>query len=151
MAKEELEKLIEPLVSQENAELVDLTFAKEGPRWVLRVFLDKQGGITLDDCGYFSERIGSLIDSSSAIDRAYVLEVSSPGLDRVIKKDKDYERFSGRAVRVRLKAPENGQRNFQGILRGIKDGKVQLEAAGKIFEFPAALVAETRLDYAAEV
>ena len=84
-----------PLLEQEAAELVDLKFAKEGPKWVLRVYLDRKGGVTLDDCAYLSERIGSLIDSSDAIQRAYVLEVSSPGLDRVIKKEMDFERFSG--------------------------------------------------------
>jgi len=151
MTKDEIEKLIEPLMAQENAELVDLTYAKEGPRWILRVFMDKEGGITLDDCAYFSDRIGSLIDTAGVVGRSYVLEVSSPGLDRVIKKEKDFARFAGKAVKVRLKAPEQGQRNFQGILKGLVDGKVVLEAAGKTFEFPASLVAETRLDAAAQV
>src|SRR5690242_16065104 len=102
MSKDDIEKLIEPMLAQENAELVDLTYLKEGPRWVLRVFMDKEGGITLDDCAYFSERIGSLVDASGAVDRSYVLEVSSPGLDRVIKKEKDFARFAGKAVKVRL-------------------------------------------------
>lgn len=151
MSKDDIEKLIEPMLAQEYAELVDLTYLKEGPRWVLRVFMDKEGGITLDDCAYFSERIGSLVDASGAVDRSYVLEVSSPGLDRVIKKEKDFARFAGKAVKVRLKAPEQGQRNFQGVLKGLIDGKVVIESSEKTFEFPAALVAETRLDAAAEV
>jgi len=100
-----IEQLITPLLEQEGTELVDLKFAKEGPKWVLRIFLDKPGGITLDDCAYFSDRIGALLDASDAINKSYLLEISSPGLDRVIKKEKDFERFSGRSVKLRLKAP----------------------------------------------
>ncbi|OGR83688.1 MAG: hypothetical protein A3J74_02390 [Elusimicrobia bacterium RIFCSPHIGHO2_02_FULL_57_9] len=146
----EIEHLITPLLEQEGAELVDLKLAKEGPKWVLRIFLDKPGGITLDDCAYFSSRIGALLDSSDAMDTSYLLEISSPGLDRVIKKEKDFERFSGRAIRLRLKAPEAGQRNFKGKLLGLKEGKVAIECEGNMREFSAALIAELRLDYSAE-
>ena len=150
MELSEIEKAITPLLEQESAELVDLKYAKEGPKWVLRLFLDKEGGITLDDCAYFSDRIGSFIDSGNLITRAYVLEVSSPGLDRVVKKEKDFIRFSGRAVRLRLKLPENGQRNFQGKLRGYQDGKALFEIDGQPREFPHAAIDEVRLDYEAE-
>lgn len=151
MNARELETLIEPVLAQESAELVDLRYAKEGPRWVLRVYADKPGGITLDDCAQLSDRIGSLIDSTKAIDRSYVLEVSSPGLDRVIKKEKDFERFAGKAVKVRLKAPEQGQRNFQGVLTGFMNGKVVVDSAGKRLEWPLSAIDEARLDYNGEV
>ncbi len=151
MNAHELEKLLTPLVEQESAEIVDLRYAKEGPKWVLRVFLDKEGGITLDDCAHFSERIGSFLDSEKAIDRAYVLEVSSPGLDRVLRKEKDFERFKGRKVKVRLKAPENGQRNFYGTLLGFENGKVVTEGGGIRSEFPLSAIDEARLDYHGEV
>ena len=113
MELEKLEQLLTPLLDQEAAELVDLKYAKEGPQWVLRLYLNKPGGITLDDCAYFSDRIASLLDSSNMLERSYVLEVSSPGLDRVIKKEKDFQRFPGRAVKVRLRAPEEGQRHAE--------------------------------------
>jgi ribosome maturation factor RimP len=151
MNAQEIEGLLTPLVEQEAAELVDLRYAKEGPRGVLRVFLDKEGGFSLDDCAYFSERIGSFLDSSKAIDRSYVLEVSSPGLDRVIKKEKDFQRFAGKAVKVRLKAPEQGQRNFHGVLVGFSDGKVLVDSGGKRLEFAAAAIDEARLDYHGEI
>lgn len=147
----EIEKLIAPLVEQESAEIVDVRYAKEGPKWVLRVYLDKTGGITLDDCAHFSERIGSYLETESAIDRSYVLEVSSPGLDRVIKKEKDFKRFAGKAVKVRLKAPEAGQRNFSGVLAGFEDGKVVIDAAGQRLSFPLQAVDEARLDYHGEI
>lgn len=146
----EIELLIAPLLEQESAELVDLKLAKEGPKWVLRVFLDKPEGITLDDCAYFSDRIGALLDSSNAIDRSYLLEISSPGLDRIIKKEKDFERFSGRAIKLRLKVPEQGQRNFKGKLLGFSDGKLAVECEEGAREFSAALIDEVRLDYAAD-
>lgn len=151
MQKQQIETLVEAMLEQESAELVDLRFAKEGPKWVLRVYVDKQGGVTLDDCAYFSDRIGSLLDAENAIDRAYVLEVSSPGLDRVIKKPKDYQRFAGKSVKIRLKVPENGQRNFHCKLSGFEDDKVIVDDNGTRREFALALIDETRLDYHGEI
>ena len=149
--KDQVETLIVPLLEAESAELVDLSYAKEGPNWMLRLFLDKQGGITLDDCAYFSDRIGSLLDTSGVMRHGYVLEVSSPGLDRVIKKEKDFQRFSGKAVTLRLKVPEQGQRKFRGTLRGMSDGKVRVDCEGRSLELPPSAIDEMRLDYAAEV
>ena len=146
MQKAEIEKLVETLLEQEAAELVDLRFAKEGPKWVLRVFIDKPGGVTLDDCAYFSDRIGSLLETQNAVERAYVLEVSSPGIDRVIKKEKDFKRFAGQAIKIRLKVPENGQRNFQCKLVGFENGKVLVEQGGARRDFDLNFVEETRLE-----
>ena len=151
MQKAEIEKLLESLAEQESAELVDLRFAKEGPKWVLRVFIDKPGGVTLDDCSYFSDRIGSLLDASNAVDRAYILEVSSPGMDRVIKKPKDFQKFSGKMVKLRLKVPDNGQRNFHVKLVGFENGKVIVEDNDARREFDLNIVDETRLDIVAEI
>ena len=146
MQKAEIEKLVEALVDQESAELVDLRYAKEGPKWILRVYVDKPGGVTLDDCAYFSDRIGSLLDSTAAMDKSYILEVSSPGLDRVIKKEKDFARFAGKKVKIRLKVPENGQRNFHVTLTGFENGKVIVDDNGARRDFDLSLVDETRLE-----
>lgn len=151
METKQIENLVETLLEQESAELVDLRYAKEGPKWVLRVYIDKTGGVTLDDCAYFSDRIGSLLDSENAIGRAYVLEVSSPGLDRVIKKAKDYQRFAGKAVKIRLKVAENGQRNFHVKLAGFENEKVVVDDNGTRREFPLSLIDETRIDYHGEI
>jgi len=151
MNASEIEKLVAPLMDAESAELVHLTFAKEGPKWVLRVFVDKEGGITLDDCAYLSDRIGAMLDATKSIERSYVLEVSSPGLDRIIKKEKDFERFAGKAVKLRLKAPEAGQRNFKGVLKGFRDGKVLIECEGGPREFALPLIDEVRIDSAVEL
>lgn len=148
---EQLEKLIEPLLVQERAELVDLRFAKEGSRWVLRVFVDKEGGITLDDCEHVSDRISALLDETDPIQASYVLEVSSPGLDRIIKKKKDFEKFAGKTVKLRLKVPDAGQRNFKGALVGWREGGIALVVNGSERVFPHGLIDEVRLDYQDEV
>jgi ribosome maturation factor RimP len=146
MDANDIETLITPAVEQEGAELVDLQWRPEGGRWILRVFLDKDGGITLDDCEHFSDRIGAVLDESDSISQSYTLEVSSPGLDRVIKKDKDFERFSGKPVKLRIKVAENGQRRFSGVLRGLRDGKVAVAVGPDLKLFDRANVAELRLD-----
>jgi ribosome maturation factor RimP len=147
----QVEKLVVPLLEQETAELVDLEVVQDSGRRVLRFYLDKPGGISLDDCEHLSNRIGALLDEADAFPGSYVLEVSSPGLDRVVKKEKDFIRFTGQAAKVRLRLPQDGRRNFKGTLQGFADGKVLLDCEGKRFEFPLALLDEARLDYSAEV
>ena len=143
--------VVEPLLAQEAAELVDIEWLHEHGRQVLRFYLDKKGGITLDDCEHLSNRIGALLDEADLVPGSYVLEVSSPGLDRVLKKEKDFARFAGKAVQVRLKVPQDGRRNFKAVLQGSVDGKVVIECEGARFEFPLGLIEEARLDDRAEV
>lgn len=149
MEAQELETLIEPLIAQEGAEIVDMQWRREGHRWVLRLFLDKPSGISLDDCAYFSDRVGALLDEKNAIEQAYVLEISSPGLDRVVKKDKDFARFAGKAVKVRIKIAESGQRRFAGVLVGLNGDDVVVRIGDEMREFARRNVDEVRLDDAA--
>ncbi|MEK7232670.1 MAG: ribosome maturation factor RimP [Elusimicrobiota bacterium] len=146
MDAKEIEALLNPLIEQEGGELVDLQWRREGHQWVLRLFLDKPTGITLDDCAYFSDRVGATLDEGDKIAQSYVLEVSSPGLDRVIKKDKDFARFSGKPVKLRLKFPENGQRKFSGVLKGLNEGKVSVQVDKDIKAFARENIDELRLD-----
>lgn len=146
MDAKEIEALLTPLIEQEGGELVDLQWRKEGHQWVLRLFLDKPKGITLDDCAYFSDRVSATLDEGDKISRSYVLEVSSPGLDRVIKKDKDFERFAGKPVKLRLKLPDNGQRRFTGVLKGLADGKVSIQVEKDLKAFSRENIDELRLD-----
>lgn len=151
MDAKEIETLLTPLIEQEGGELVDLQWRKEGAQWVLRLFLDKPSGITLDDCAYFSDRVSATLDEGDKISQSYVLEVSSPGLDRVIKKDKDFERFSGKPVKLRLKLPDNGQRKFSGVLQGLKEGKVSVQTDKDLKAFARENIDELRLDDSAAV
>ncbi|MDO8757447.1 MAG: ribosome maturation factor RimP [Elusimicrobiota bacterium] len=151
MDAKEIEALVTPLIEQEGGELVDLQWRKEGPQWVLRLFLDKPAGITLDDCAYFSDRVGATLDEGDKITKSYVLEVSSPGLDRVIKKEKDFARFAGKPVKLRLKLPENGQRRFMGVLQGLNEGRVMILVEKDMKAFARENIDELRLDDSAAV
>ena len=151
MEAKEIETLLTPLIEQEGGEIVDLQWRREGHQWILRLFLDKPNGISLDDCAYFSDRIGAFLDEKNAIEQSYVLEISSPGLDRVVKKDADFVKFSGKAVKVRIKLAENGQRRFAGILKGLSDGKVAVQIDSAVKEFSRQNIDEIRLDDAAAV
>jgi ribosome maturation factor RimP len=141
-----IEAAIEPLLAQEAAELVDLRYLREGGRWILRFYIDKPGGITLGDCEQLSYRIGGLLDLQDLMPGSYNLEVSSPGLDRVLKREKDFEKFSGHRARIRLKRPRDGQRQFRGYLKGAKEGQVILENGETTLELPLSEIDEARLD-----
>lgn len=123
----EVEKLAEQLIDElSDFELVDVEFVKERD-WYLRVFIDKSDGIDLDDCQNFSERLGELLDAAALIKDHYILEVSSPGLDRVLKKPRDFVRERGKTVDVSFYAPFEGQKNLVGVLEGCDGESLKLE------------------------
>ena len=110
-----VESLMEEILTGSDFELVDVEYVKERD-WYLRIFVDKVGGVDLDDCKVLSEKLGELLDKENVIDGAYILEMSSPGLDRVLKKDKDFVREAGKKIDVTLYAPIDGKKNFTGVL-----------------------------------
>lgn len=115
-------------------ELVDLQFRREGHGWVLRFFIDKEGGITIDDCATVSREISAYLEVEDLIAHAYHLEVSSPGLERPLKKKEDFVRFIGRLVRIKVRQPVDDQRVLTGMLCGLEGSSVVLEVeAGKVF------------------
>lgn len=151
MEAKEIEGLLTPLIEQDGGEIVDLPWRREGHQWILRLFVDKPNGVSLDDCAYFSDRVGAFLDEKNAIEPSYVLEISSPGLDRVIKKDKDFVKFSGKPVKVKIKIAENGQRRFSGVLMGLDGDKVAVQVGAEKKLFARQNVDEVRLDDAAAV
>ena len=110
-----VESLMEEILIDSDFELVDVEYVKERD-WYLRIFVDKVGGIDLDDCKVLSEKLGEILDKENVIEGAYILEMSSPGLDRVLKKDRDFVREAGKKVDVTLYAPIDGKKNFTGVL-----------------------------------
>lgn len=110
------EQLMSEILDGTDFELIDVEFVKEKD-WYLRIFVDKPAGVDLEDCQMLSEKLGDKLDKGSVIDGSYILEVSSPGLDRVLKKDRDFLREAGKSVDVTLYAPIDGQKNFTGILQ----------------------------------
>ena len=113
----QVESLLAEILQDTAFELVDVEYVKERD-WYLRVFVDKAGGVDLDDCQNISERLSAKLDAADIIGGAYILEVSSPGIDRVLKKDKDFVREAGKLVDVTLYAPLNGQKLIVGTLEG---------------------------------
>lgn len=111
------EELITPLIDVEGFELVDVEYVKEGADWYLRVYIDKDGGITVNDCEKISRAFNEILDREDYIDDAYIFEVSSPGLLRPLKKDKDYQRNLGKLLEVKLFAPLNGVKEFEAELK----------------------------------
>ncbi|MCU4137348.1 MAG: Ribosome maturation factor RimP [Thermodesulfobacteria bacterium] len=133
--KEKIKEIIEIPILKKNMELVDLEWRRERNGWVLRIFIDKPGGVTIADCAKISGIVGEILDKENIIHRSYILEVSSPGIERPLVKKEDYERFKGEKARITLKTPISGRRNFTGIILGIKKDLVQIEVEGRIWEF----------------
>ena len=119
-------RLAEPLCRAEGVELVQVEYQREHGGLTLRLYLDKPGGVTLDDCADISRQLGDLLDVSLELTTPYRLEVSSPGLQRPLGKLSDFERFKGYPAKVRTTRPLNGQKNFSGILNGVSGLEVQL-------------------------
>lgn len=133
--------------------LVDLDLAGGARRRIVRVTIDKEGGVSLDDCQFYSRELEERLDALAGTDNAigalsgpYVLEVESPGLDRALKKDREFEYFKGRTVRVSTYGPIDGRRRFIGTLLGLRDGHVELAGPdGEHWSIPRAQVARARL------
>ncbi|MDK2965504.1 MULTISPECIES: ribosome maturation factor RimP [Lacrimispora] len=110
------ESFLMPLMKENDFELVDVEYVKEAGNWYLRAYIDKEGGITVDDCEIISRKLGDWLDEKDFIADSYILEVSSPGLGRPLKKDKDYDRSIGKDVDIKLYKPLNKQKDFTGTL-----------------------------------
>jgi ribosome maturation factor RimP len=121
------EELVNPLVEANNFELVDVEFVKEAGTNYLRIYIDKEGGITIDDCEIISRALSDLLDEKDFIDEAYILEVSSPGLGRPLKKDKDFARSIGEDVDIKLFKPIDKQKEFSGVLEAYDDKEITIK------------------------
>ena len=136
-----VEELMGEILQGTAYELVDVEYTMEKD-WYLRIFVDKAGGIDLDDCQYLSEKVGAILDKEPIMKEPYILEVSSPGIDRVLKKDKDFTREAGKVVDVTLYAPINGKKSFTGVLEGRDEKFLKLQ---EIEPLPREKVAQVRL------
>lgn len=142
---ETVEGYLEPILQEHNYELVDVEFVKEGPTYYLRIYIDKEGGVTIDDCQITSRAIEKVLDEKDPIKDPYMLEVSSPGLDRILKKDKDFERFKGRMVDVKLYKAIDKQKHLTAVLTGKDENTLYLEDEGTALEISMDNVAVVRL------
>lgn len=142
------EALILPIVEEHGFELVDVEYVKEAGTWYLRIYIDKEGGITIDDCEIVSRAFGELLDEHDFIEEAYILEVSSPGLGRPLKKEKDFKRSMGKEVEIRTYRPIERQKEFYGVLTAYDENSVTIELEDKTAQtFQRADIALIRLAF----
>jgi len=143
--------LVEPVIESELMELIDIECLKMKSRWVVRIYIDKENGITLDDCAEISNSVGDLLDIHDIPPGPYTLEISSPGLNRPLLKDKDFLKYRGSRVTVQVKKILSGKRKFCGKLTDfIQEGENKtliVDEGGKLYHIPREIVSKANLEY----
>lgn len=154
---EQARTLLEPVLARDGYELVEVEWLRLAGRWTLRVFIDKAGGVNLDDCQAVSRTVEPILDVGDFIEPAYDLEVSSPGLDRPLRKPEDFVRYAGQRVQVKAYGPvagtapgSPGRKHWTGVLRGFRDGAVEIDVDGALHRVPHDQIAKAHLEYDAE-
>ncbi|HSR37130.1 MAG TPA: ribosome maturation factor RimP [Desulfurivibrionaceae bacterium] len=140
-----LTAMLEPVVVDLELELVELQFRREPAGWVLRLIIDGPQGISLDDCSRVSREVGHLLEVEDPIEWPYRLEVSSPGLDRPLKRERDYLSCLGKKAKIVTREPVGGSNNIVGMLRGFADGTITVETEQGMIAIPMAVVTRARL------
>ena len=138
-------ELIEPVLLANGFELIDVEFKKEGKNWILRIYIDTERGITLADCQQISGLAGDLIEIEGFVKPGYILEVSSPGLNRTLKKEKDFIRFSGKKISVQCHIPLKGKKKLIGLLKSFENQSIYLEVEGQLIAIPLNRIAKANL------
>ena len=134
-----------PVVEAQGCTIWDVEYVREGSDWFLRVYIDKEGGVDIDDCEAVSRALDPILDEKDPIPDSYTFEVCSAGLERVLKRPSDFERFLGSRVNIRLYKPVDGSKEFVGTLTGYENGDVTAEIAGSARTFRKAELAQVRL------
>jgi ribosome maturation factor RimP len=145
MLRNQLIELLQPVVVGLGYELWELEYAARSGGGLLRLYIDSASGITVDDCERVSRAVSEALDVSDPIQGQYTLEVSSPGLDRVLRTPEHFERFSGERVRVDTLAPINGRKRFSGRLKQVRDGQIALEVDGSVLMLPIDAIHKARV------
>ena len=146
---EKVWQFAEPLVQAQGCSLWDVEYVREGGEWFLRLYIDKDGGVDIDDCEAVSRAVDPVLDEKDPIPESYRFEVCSAGLERVLKRPSDFERFLGEPVLVKLYRPKNGQKEFPGVLKGYAGGAVTIDMNGTelTFEKPEVALARLRVEF----
>ncbi|MEQ2443244.1 ribosome maturation factor RimP [Pseudoflavonifractor sp. CLA-AP-H29] len=137
--------LAQPIAAENGCSIWDVEYVREAGTWFLRVYLDKEGGVTIDDCEAVSRPLSDALDEADPIEGSYTLEVSSAGIDRVLRHPEHFAAFLGAEVEVRLYRPVEGRKDHVGILKGYEDGDVTVELPKGAVTFPKKDVAQVRL------
>jgi len=148
-AVEQIRQILDPILESLGLDLWDLEFQKQGPKWLLRVYIDREigGGVTLNDCEAVSRDLGTALDVEDIVPHAYTLEVSSPGLDRTLTKPEHFVRFAGSAIKVKTFQKIRDEKVFHGKLLGLEGETVKLELkTGEVLEIPLGDIAKASLE-----
>lgn len=148
-AEERIHRILDPILDSLGLDLWDLDFQKQGPKWLLRVYIDREigGSVTLSDCEAVSRDLSTALDVEDFIPHAYTLEVSSPGLDRALTKPEHFVRFAGSAIKIKTYQPINSEKMFRGKLRGIVGVIVEVEVReGQVLSIPMSNIAKASLE-----
>jgi ribosome maturation factor RimP len=143
-----IRQLLDPILASLGLSLWDLEFQRQGPKWLLRIYIDREAGVTLNDCESVSRDLSAALDVEDIITHAYQLEVSSPGLDRTLSKPEHFTRFAGSTVKIKVYQPIDGQKVFRGKLLGLSDqGMVRVEVtAGTVMELGLNMITKASLE-----
>lgn len=143
----EVWKLVQPVVTAEGMDLVEVEYRRESQGWVLRLFIDQESGMSVDDCARMSDVVGDLLDVADVIPGRYHLEISSPGLNRPLRKLAHFLAQLGNVVELRTLIPIEGRRNFKGILREATPETITMECDGQVYGIPFSMLERARLRY----
>ncbi len=151
---DQVRRLLEPVLARDGYELVEVEWVRGGGRWTLRLYVDKAGGFGIDDCQAVSHLADPILDVADVIEPAYDLEVSSPGLERPLRKPADFDRFAGQRAHLKAYGPvagtapgSPGRKHWTGTLKGFKDGAVELDVDGVLHRVPHDQIAKANLEY----
>ncbi|EHQ91366.1 ribosome maturation factor RimP [Desulfosporosinus youngiae] len=143
--EQQIHIMVEPIVEEKGLELIDVEYVREGAHWYLRLYIDKDGGVDMDDCSSISHVVSEMLDRKNPIPQAYMLEVSSPGLERPLKKEEDFVRFQGSLVMVHTTSLFQGFKKFTGNLVGLINDEIVLEYNDERVAIPRILVKKAHL------
>ncbi len=141
-----VKEMLQPLIEERGLKLVDVEYITGG-KPVLRIYVYNPEGTSIEDCEWISRRIGALLDVEDLIPVSYILEVSSPGLDRKLKNKEEYEIFKGRDVKIVTKEPVEGKNVFEGVLKGLEGDNVIIQENGEIIKIPLEKISRTNLEF----
>ena len=142
-----VQELAEPIIKEQNLELIDIESLQERGRWILRLIIDKEKGVTLDDCIKVSRELGFVLDIKDFLPHTYHLEVSSPGLNRPLKTINDFKKYSGHKVNIKTSKTIGGRKNFKGTLRSVEGDLLSVDIEGTGYEIPLNDIVKANLIY----
>jgi ribosome maturation factor RimP len=143
---DKIAQMVEPIVQESSLELVEVEFRPSGKRWLLRVYIDREGGVTIADCERISRELSRTLDVEDLIDHPYALEVSSPGLTRVLKKKADFERFMGRSCKIVTMDAIEGKNDFRGEIAAVRGDDVEVREKGETYSIPLVTIKRATLE-----